>query len=105
MNKVKVESPKSKSIDIEHVAKLANINLTQEEKELFEKQLGEVLGYFESLEKVDTKSIETIGHITGLENVTREDIAAPSLSQDEAISQAPKVHNGFVEVEAIIEND
>lgn len=90
-------------IDIKHVAQLANLNLTKEEEKTFEKQLEDVLEYISQLEKLDTEKVEPIGHITGLENVGRVDVAAPSLSQDEAISQAPKVHNGAVVVDAIFE--
>ena len=96
---------KRSKIDIEHVAKLANLKLTEEEKPLFQKQLTEILGYVENLNQVDTKNVEPIGHITGLEKITREDVAAPSLSQEDAISQAPSTHNGFVEVEAILDSE
>lgn len=90
-------------IDVDHVAKLANLSLTQEEKKLFQKQLEEILAYVSKLNEVNTEKVEPIGHITGLENVTREDEAAPSLSQEDAIVQAPKTHSGFIKVEAILE--
>ncbi|HSX19254.1 MAG TPA: Asp-tRNA(Asn)/Glu-tRNA(Gln) amidotransferase subunit GatC [Candidatus Saccharimonadales bacterium] len=93
-------------INIKHVAQLANLKLTAEEEKTFEKQLGEVLEYVSQLDKVNTEKIEPIGHITGLENVGREDVAAPSLTQEDAIGQAAKIHNGFVAVDAIFdEND
>lgn len=94
--------PKVK-IDIDHVAKLANLNLTDEEKKTFEPQLEEIVGYISKLEKVDTKNIEPVGHITGLENVTRKDEAKPSLSQGDALANAPRTHNGFFEIEAIFQ--
>ncbi|MCR4325057.1 MAG: Asp-tRNA(Asn)/Glu-tRNA(Gln) amidotransferase subunit GatC [Candidatus Curtissbacteria bacterium] len=93
------------SIDIEHVAKLANLNLTPEEKTLFEKQLGEVVNYISKLNEVDTDKVEPISNITGLENVARDDEAAPSLSQGDALKNAKKTHNGFFEVNAIFEED
>ena len=92
-------------IDIAHVAKLANLTLSKEEEKLFQKQLEDVLGYVSSLSEVNTDKVDPIGHITGLENVGREDIAAPSLSQEDAISQAPKTHNGFIEVDAIFQQE
>lgn len=95
----------SKKIDIEHIAKLANLVLTAEEKVTFEKQLGEVLGYISNLNQVDTDKVEPIGHITGLVNVAREDVSAPSISQDQALTNAQKTHNGFFEVEAIFESN
>lgn len=90
-------------INIEHTAKLANLTLTPAEKELFDKQLREVLGYISKLNELNTDKVEPIGHITGLENVSRADIAAPSLSQDDALKNAKKTHDGFFEVEAIFE--
>lgn len=94
------KNPKS-AIDIDHVAKLAKLKLSKEEKETFEPQLKEVLGYISQLEKVDTEKVEPIGHITGQMNVTREDEARPSLSQDDALANAPKTHNGFFQVDAV----
>ena len=106
MKKVKVESQSRKStaqIDISHVAKLANLSLTNQEKQVFEKQLKNILGHISKLQEVNTEGVEPIGHITGLVNITRKDEAAPSISQEEALKNAPKTHNGFFEVEAIFE--
>lgn len=101
--KIQVSENGSKiSIDIDHVAKLANLPLENQEKQIFEKQLKEVLGYIKQLEDLDTKNVEPIGHITGLVNVAREDDPLPSLSQDEALKNAPKTYNGFFEVDAIL---
>ena len=90
-------------IDIDYVSKLANIPLSSKEKSVFEKQLTDVLNYISKLNEIDTDSIEPIGHITNLQNVLREDKPAPSLSQDDAIKNAPKTYNGFFEVDAIFE--
>lgn len=92
-------------IDIDYVAKLANLPLTQNEKKTFEKQLRQVLDYFSNLDEVNTQKVEPIGHITGLVNGAREDKPAPSLDQKEAFVNAPKTHNGFFEVEAIFEEE
>ena len=92
-------------INIDYVAKLANLPLTEEEKRIFEKQLAGVLDYFSKLNEADTKTVEPIGHITGLVDVVREDKTAPSISQEDALVNAPKTHNGFFEVEAIFEEE
>jgi len=92
-------------IDIDYVARLANLPLTQVEKKTFGRQLNDVLSYISKLQEVDTSKIEPIGQITGLTNITRDDQAASSLPQDEALSNAPKTHNGFFEVEAIFEEE
>lgn len=90
-------------IDVGHVAKLANLPLKPEEKGKFEKQLSEILSYFEKLKKVDTKNVETTSQVTGLENVTREDEAAPSLSQEDALKNTKSQQNGLFKVKAILE--
>lgn len=90
-------------IDVPHVAKLANLPLKPEEEKKFEKQLSEILNYVEKLKKVDTKNVETTSQATGLENVTREDEAKPSLTQEEALLNAKSQHNGFIKVKAVLE--
>jgi len=90
-------------IDVTHIAKLADLPLAQSEKEKFGKQLSEILSYIEKLKEVDTKKVEITSQVTGLENVTREDEAKPSLSQNEALSNAKSQHNGLFKVKAILE--
>ncbi len=91
-------------IDITHVAKLANLPLSPEEKKKFEKQLEETITYIESLNEVNTEGFEPTSQVTGLENVTREDEVRPSLSQEEALSNAKSTHNGFFKVKGILGN-
>lgn len=98
-----MKSQKTPTIDIEHVAKLANLPLTVEEKKKFEKQLQEILSYISKLNEVDTEKVEPIAHITGLVNIARRDEAKPSLNQDETLKNAAKTYNGFFEVDAIFE--
>ena len=93
----------SSQIDIEKVAKLANLALKAEEKATFQKQLEEIINYVSQLGNIDTDNVEPIGHITGLENITRSDEAGSSLSQEDALLNAPKTHNGFFKVDAILE--
>lgn len=76
----------------------------QEEKKL-EKQLEETLSYIEILKEIDTKNIQPTANVTGLENITREDKPAESLTQKQALSNAKKEYNGFFEVDAILDND
>ena len=90
-------------IDVTHIAKLANLTLTDEEKNKFEPQLSEVLTYVEKLQKVDTSGVEPTSQVTGLENVLRDDKSSESLSQDVALSQAPLTKNGMFQVKGIFE--
>lgn len=88
-------------INISHIAKLANLSLLPNEKSKLEKQLEETIDYVNELNNVDTKNVEPTSQVTGLENVTRQDIAKPSLSQDQALANAKSKHNGFFKVKAI----
>lgn len=92
-------------IDVMHVAKLANLKINPSNKQRFEKQLNEIVRYIEKLNEVDTKGIEITSQVTGLENVTREDTPAPSLTQEEVLSGTKSQHNGLFKVKAILENE
>jgi len=91
-------------IDVLHIAKLASLPLKKAEEKKFEKQLSEILTYFEKLKEVDAKNVETTSQVTGLENVTREDDAKPSLTQEEALPNTKSQINGMFKVKAILED-
>ncbi len=91
-------------IDVKKVTKLANLTLTPEEEEKFEKQLSDILQYVEKLKEVDTKGIEPTAQVTGLENITREDESTPSLTQKEALSGTKSEYNGMFKVKAVLDN-
>lgn len=91
-------------IDIGHVAKLANLELTPKEKKLFAKQLLEILGFVKKLSEVDTKDIEPLAHAAGLTNVWREDETIPSLKPTKALSNAKQIYNDFFKVKAIFDD-
>lgn len=92
-------------IDVSHIAKLANLPISKEEKEKFEKQLSETLSYIDKLNEINTKNVEPTSQVTGLENVTREDQPSPSLSQEEALKNAKSKYNGLFKVKEILENE
>lgn len=89
-------------INVKHIAKLANLPLSEIEEKKFEKQLSEILTYVEQLNSVDTKGVEITSQITGLENVTRDDKDHPSLSQNEALSNTKSKHNGMFKVKKVL---
>jgi len=91
--------------DINRVAKLANLTLTAEEEEKFALQLEETARYMEGLNAVDTNDVEPTSQVTGLENVTRDDEIKPSLTQEQALSNAKSTHNGFFKVKGILNNE
>ncbi len=92
-------------INVKHIAKLANLTLTEEEITKFEKQLTETLQYIDELNEVDTKNIQPTSQVTGLENVFREDIASSSLSQIDALANGKSHHNGFFQVKGILNSE
>ena len=93
------------SINVPHIAKLANLTIKPEEIAKFEKQLSEVLEYVKKLDEVDVTNVEPTSQVTGLENVLRDDITGESLSQEEATSNAKATHNGLFQVKGILDNE
>lgn len=88
--------------EVEHVARLACLALTGEEKELFSQQLSDVLEHARVISEVDTSSVEPTSHPIPLTNVFREDEVTPSLSVEEATSNAPVEKGGFFSVPRIL---
>ncbi len=88
---------------IDYVAHLARLNLTPEEEQKFGEQLGHVLGYAEKLNELDVSQVEPTAHAVPLVNVMRPDETAPSLSNEEALRNAPAKANGLFIVPKIVE--
>ncbi|MBM4136723.1 MAG: Asp-tRNA(Asn)/Glu-tRNA(Gln) amidotransferase subunit GatC [Nitrospira sp.] len=89
--------------EVEHIASLARLSLSEEEKELFGSQLSSILRYMEKLNKLDTRGIEPTSHVLSLSNVMRDDIPGPSLPKEEALMNAPDHTDKFYRVPKIIE--
>jgi aspartyl-tRNA(Asn)/glutamyl-tRNA(Gln) amidotransferase subunit C len=89
--------------EVEHVARLARLALSDGEKEQMRSQLDRILGYIEKLNQLDTTTVEPTSHVIPMTNVFREDAVAPSLSRDEALANAPDRLEGFFRVPRIIE--
>jgi aspartyl-tRNA(Asn)/glutamyl-tRNA(Gln) amidotransferase subunit C len=93
----------SAEIDVNYVAHLARLSLTPEEIERFGAQLGQVLGYIEKLKELDVSHVEPMAHAVPLINVTRPDLARPSLAHEDAMRNAPAQANGLFVVPKIVE--
>ncbi|MFL2948347.1 MAG: Asp-tRNA(Asn)/Glu-tRNA(Gln) amidotransferase subunit GatC [Nitrospinales bacterium] len=89
-------------MDIEHLAKLARLKLTDAEKELFSKQMGTVIKYIEKLSELDTKNVEPTAHVLGLNNVFRDDAIKKPLTVQDPINDSPAHSKGHYEVPKII---
>ena len=90
-------------MDLSRVVKLARIELTPEEERRLAPQLSEVLKYNEKLNELDVSGVEPTAHATPLSNVMREDEPRDSLSQQDALRNAPKTANGLFVVPKIVE--
>jgi len=90
-------------MDIEKIAKLARIKLTEEEKVIFGNQLEQVLTYMEQLNRLDTQGIEPTSHAIPIFNVFREDQVRPSMPREEVLGLAPSQEDGHFKVPRIIE--
>ncbi len=90
--------------EVEHVARLARLELTEEEKERMTVQLDSILGYIDKLNKLDTSNVEPTTTVIHMVSVMREDEARPSLKQDEALANAPDRQDAFFRVPRIIED-
>lgn len=89
--------------DVEHVAKLARLELTAEEKEVFNGQLNAILKYAEKLNELDTDGIEPTSHVLPVMNVMREDEVRPSLPIEKVLLNAPDEEDGQIKVPAVLE--
>ena len=91
--------------DVEHIARLANIPVTPEEKKKLADGFNTVIGVLDQLKTIDTKNIEPTHQVTGLENITREDEVDVTrmFTQEQALANAPKKHNGFFVVDRVLE--
>ncbi|MDO8689070.1 MAG: Asp-tRNA(Asn)/Glu-tRNA(Gln) amidotransferase subunit GatC [Dehalococcoidia bacterium] len=88
---------------VEHVALLARVGLSQDDIERFRHQLSRVLEHFEVLSELDTEGIPPTAQVVSLQNVLRRDESSPSMSQSETLANAPQVEDGCFKVRAVLE--
>lgn len=89
--------------DVEHVARLARLELDQEEKNLFAGQMDAILGYVEKLKELDTEGILPTSHAVPMENAFREDRVQPAIGVEKALANAPDRVESFYRVPKVIE--
>jgi len=90
-------------LDVAYVAHLARLQLTAEETELFQKQLGDVLTYAEKLKEVNVEGVEAAAHAVPIFNVFRADDPCDWLTATEALSNAPRQANNLFIVTKVVE--
>ncbi|OYW75341.1 MAG: aspartyl/glutamyl-tRNA(Asn/Gln) amidotransferase subunit C [Verrucomicrobia bacterium 12-59-8] len=95
--------PEAHQIDIQHVAKLARLTLSAEEATRYESQLGGILNYIDTLTRYDLDGVEPTAHAMPVYDVLRADDPRPGLTQEQALSNAPKRIADQIQIPQVIE--
>ncbi|TSC90934.1 MAG: aspartyl-tRNA(Asn)/glutamyl-tRNA (Gln) amidotransferase subunit C [Parcubacteria group bacterium Gr01-1014_2] len=93
--------------DIDHIAELARLGLSEKEKKKYAKELSGILDYMDKLNEINTERVQPTAQVTGLKNVFRKDEDAHKLDADKIkkiIGQAPQREDNFVKTKPILEN-
>jgi len=91
------------SAEVEHIAELARLSLTEQEKNLFQDQLSAILDYAAVLQGIDTSAVPPTATVLPLRNILRDDVVAPSLPTEDVLANAPAAVDGYFKVKAILE--
>jgi aspartyl-tRNA(Asn)/glutamyl-tRNA(Gln) amidotransferase subunit C len=91
------------NLDVAYVAKLARINLSEDEANIFQKQLDDVLKYVEKLRQVDVTDVDAAAHVLAVFNVFRDDVPRDWFTEEQALSNAPRQANGLFVVPKVVE--
>jgi aspartyl-tRNA(Asn)/glutamyl-tRNA(Gln) amidotransferase subunit C len=89
--------------DVEHIAFLARLGLSEDEKQTFQEQLSGILEYMKALAEIDTSDIPPTAQVIPLRNVMRADIVAPSLPRDAVLANAPEREGDFLKVPPVLD--
>ena len=89
--------------EVEHVALLARLELSDEEKERLTGHLNQIMVHFEKLQQLDTEQVEPTSHSIPVENVYREDVVGPCLPVENAVSNAPEARDDYFVVPQVVE--
>ncbi len=87
--------------DVEHIAELAKLALTEAEIEQYRQQLSAILDHFETLKQVDTSTVPPTASVLPLRTVMRADVVRPGLATEDALANAPDREDGFFRVRAV----
>ena len=98
-----MNSAQTEEIDVRYVANLARIDLSEEECDTFQNQLGAILGYIETLKDVDVENIEPTAHAGQMYDRLREDEARPGLNQQDLLRNAPESALGQIRVPKVVD--
>ncbi len=90
---------------VEYVATLSRLGLSDEERARLREQLSSILGHIDRLRELDTSAIPPTAQVIPLDPVLRDDIARPSLTLEQVLANAPRSENGFIRVNAIFDEE
>lgn len=88
--------------DVDHVALLGRLALTEQERDMYTRQLNDILEHFQSLERLDTDKVQPTAHVLPLNNVFREDWVGRHISREEALANCPDREESFFKVPKIV---
>jgi aspartyl-tRNA(Asn)/glutamyl-tRNA(Gln) amidotransferase subunit C len=88
--------------DVEYIANLSRLEITEEEKDQYAKQLSDILEHVNRLQALDTENIEPTYYAIDMKNVSREDVVRPSLDKKDVFAAAPSIENNGFKVPKII---
>jgi aspartyl-tRNA(Asn)/glutamyl-tRNA(Gln) amidotransferase subunit C len=94
---------KLSSQEVEYVANLARLEITDAEKEKFTSQLNNILLYIDKLNELDTKGVEPMSHAIGVTNAFREDKILSSIGTEQTLANAPDARGEFFRVPKVID--
>ena len=89
---------------VDHIARLARLDLSEAERQRMQTELAQILGHAERIQALDLDEVEPTSHSIPLSNVMRADEVRPSLSQTDALRNAPETEDGRIKVPRIIED-
>ena len=95
--------PQPNELKLDHIANLARLSLTAEEKERFGRQLADVLAYVALLNEVNVDGVEPTAHAFPVVNVWADDVPEPGLSVEEALRNAPEKRDNMFVVPRVVE--
>jgi aspartyl-tRNA(Asn)/glutamyl-tRNA(Gln) amidotransferase subunit C len=91
------------SAEVEHIAELARLSLTEQEKALFQDQLSAILDYAAVLRDIDTSAVPPTATVLPLRNIMRDDTVVLSAPREDVLANAPEAVDGYFKVKAILE--
>ena len=97
-----MSDPKISLAELQHIAKLSRLEIDPQKQDELASQLSETATYIDVLKELDTKNINPTAQVNNKHNVLRQDVIEESLTQSDALSQAPETYNGYFKTTATI---